>query len=111
MSDVHRHDEVRVIQVDHLASVRLGENEEITKKLCDKIDEKIDAYGNGDLPHAAEAVSLLWEVSKKSRHMVSVPQGANISVSLAPQYPPATNQFRLGRVHSPPATQTVLQGR
>ena len=108
---VRRYDEVRVIQVDHLASVRFGGNEETAKKLCDKIDEKVDAYASGDLPHAAEAVSLLWEVSKKSRHIVPVPQGANTSVSLAPQYPPATNQFRPGRVHWLPAPQTVLQRR
>lgn len=80
--NVYRYDEVRVIQVNHLASVRFGRNEETTRKLCDRIDEKVDVYANGDLRHAGDAVSLLWEVSKTRRHTTLVPQATTTSVRL-----------------------------
>lgn len=57
--------------INHLASVRFGVNEELTKDLCDKIDEKVDAYAAGELKYAADAMSLLWEVSKKGKRPVS----------------------------------------
>ena len=52
------------------------------RNLCDRIDEKVDAYANGDLGHAAEAVCLLWEVSKKRRHTGPVFRAASNSVRL-----------------------------
>ena len=79
-----RYDEVRTAQVDHLASVRFGVDEKITKNLCEKIDEKVDAYANGDLDHAAETMSLLWEVSKKDRHIVPATQTVGTSVRPPP---------------------------
>jgi len=85
--NLYRYDEVRVTQVDHLASVRFDRNEETTKNLCDKINEKVDAYANGDLRHATEVVSLLWEVSKKRRHTPLVPRAASTSVRLIPLVP------------------------
>lgn len=70
------------MQVKHLASVRFGVDEEVTKNLCEKIDEKVDAYANGVLNHAAEAMSLLWEASKTKRSG-PVPRGAT-GISVCP---------------------------
>ena len=87
--NVYRYDEVRIIQVDHLASVRCDRNEKTTKNLCDKIDEKVDAYANGDPRHAVDALSLLWDVSKKRKHTAPAPRAASTSVrltSLAPSH-------------------------
>ena len=66
-ADTFRYDEVRTAQINHLVSARFGGEEGATKNLCDKIDEKVDAYVAGDLKHATETMSLLWEVSKKDR--------------------------------------------
>ena len=77
---MYRYDEVRTIQVNHLASVRLGVDEGNTKKLCDKIDKKVDAYASGDLGHAAEAMSLLWEISQKDRTTGPAARATNTSV-------------------------------
>ena len=63
--NVYRYEEVRIMQVDYLASVRFGVDDKTTKRLCEKIDKKIDAYASGDLEYAGEAMSLLWEVSRK----------------------------------------------
>ena len=54
------------MQVEHLTHVRLSINEETSKNLCKEIDEKVDAYANGDLGYAAEVMSLLWGASRKS---------------------------------------------
>lgn len=80
---MYRYDEVRIAQVNHLASVRFGVDEKITKNLCEMIDEKVDAYANGDLDHAAETMSLLWEVSK-DRHIVPAAQTVGTSVRPPP---------------------------
>lgn len=82
-----RYNQVRLIQVNHLASARFGVSEEITKNLCDKIDEKVDAYSAGDLKHAVDAMSLLWEVSKKSKRPSPNTLSPSISVSPAPLLP------------------------
>ena len=70
------------MQINHLASARLGVNDEITKNLCDKIDEKVEAYAAGDLKHASDAMSLLWEVSKKGKRPapLAIPASAGTSV-------------------------------
>ncbi|KAF9778364.1 hypothetical protein BJ322DRAFT_495081 [Thelephora terrestris] len=91
-----RYDEVRAMQINHLASVRFGGDGAVKKKLCDEIDEKVDAYVAGDLKHAAEAVSLLWEASK-DRRPIAVPQNTSIFVRPAPFYHLATNTFRRHR--------------
>ena len=67
------------MQVDHLASVRFGGGEKVTKDLCDRIDEKVDAYVTGDLGHAVEATLLLWEASKKTQCSAPVPQSTSAS--------------------------------
>jgi hypothetical protein len=58
------------MQINHLASVRFVGGDKVVKDLCDEIDEKVDAYASGDLKHAAGAISLLWEASKKSRQSI-----------------------------------------
>lgn len=77
------------MQINHLASIRFGVNEELTKTLCDKIDEKVDAYAAGDLNHAGDAMSLLWDVSKKGKRPAPVPihHIATTSVRPAPLHP------------------------
>ena len=84
---VYRYEEVRITQVDHLASVQFGVDDETMEKLC-KINEKIDAYASGDLKHAGEAVSLLWEVLEKRRDS---PPVHSSSASLLSPHPRPTS--------------------
>jgi hypothetical protein len=51
------------MQVAHLASVTSVANKN-AKTLCDKIDEKVDNYANGDLDHAVDGIIHLWKLSK-----------------------------------------------
>ena len=52
------------MHVTRLASLLSPANESSVKDICDKLDEKIDCYVNGELDHAADAVSLLWKFSR-----------------------------------------------
>ena len=79
-----RYDEVRTAQVNHLVSARFGVNEGTTKNLCDKIDEKVDAYASGDLKHAVDTVSLLWEVSRKGKRQVPTSPFQSTNTSVRP---------------------------
>jgi len=62
---VNRYQEVRTVQVIHLASVWFRGGEESAERLGERIDEKVDSYANGELDHAMEAMTFLWELSRK----------------------------------------------
>ena len=53
------------MQVNHLLSIWLSGGEEEAKELHKKLDEKIDSYAAGELEHAAEAVSSIWDLARK----------------------------------------------
>ena len=57
-----RHDQIRDLYVTQLASVWLGDSTETTRA---SFDGKIDSFAEGELEHAAEMLSTLWEVVKK----------------------------------------------
>lgn len=60
-----RYEEIRKIQVRRLASVLAGVNEESAKRLCEKVEEKVESFANGDLDHAVDATVLLWKLSRE----------------------------------------------
>jgi len=53
------------MQAEHLVSVVYNADKESAKKLCDRVDEKVDSYANGDLDRAVDAITLLWKLSKE----------------------------------------------
>jgi hypothetical protein len=63
---VCRYDEIRSIQVNHLVSIWLSGGEEESKELHQKLDEKIDSYAAGELEHAAEAISSIWDLARNN---------------------------------------------
>jgi len=70
---VQRYDEIRTVQVARLVSVWLsggGESAALHKKL----DEKIDSYASGELEHAVEAISAIWDLSRKKGALPSTPR-------------------------------------
>ena len=53
------------VQVSQLASLWLRGDEESAQSIGQRADEKIDSYANGELDHAMEAMTLLWEHSRR----------------------------------------------
>lgn len=81
---VHRYDEIRTTQVNHLVSVWLSGSEKESKELHKKLDEKIDSYATGELEHAAEAISSIWDLACKDEALPAVPkdyEGSQYSMS------------------------------
>lgn len=64
MVDANRYEDVRTIHVNRLAFILARADENSAKTLCEKFDEKIDCFANGDLDHAEDAVTHLWKLSK-----------------------------------------------
>ena len=52
---VYRYSEIRTLQVGHLLSKWLSGVEE-SKAIREKLEEKIDSYGEGKLDHAVDAI-------------------------------------------------------
>jgi len=69
------------MQTEHLVSVVSRANNESAETLCEKIDEKVDSYANGDLDHAVDVITLLWKLSKGDRRPSPVSPVAANSVS------------------------------
>ena len=82
--------------MEHLASARFGVDEETTENLCKEIDEKVDAYANGNLEYAAEVLSLLWKFSRKRDPMPPAPFPTPQSGSMIPipVFPPPHSRPR-----------------
>ena len=94
------------MQVEHLVSMVSGADSKSAKNLCEKIDEKVDSYANGDLDHAVDAITLLWKLSKGDRRP-SPPVAAN-SVS----QPPLTinpSTYRQGQSTPNPANRGPVE--
>lgn len=73
--------------VNHLASVLSGANEDSAKDLCGRIDEKIDSYANGDLDHAVDAITLLWQLAKAGGPSPPVPVPSDEISEVSPLIP------------------------
>jgi len=74
LTRVRRYDEIRTVQVTHLVSVWLSGGEE-SEALHRNLDEKIDNYAAGKLGHAVEAVSSIWDLSRKKETLPSISRG------------------------------------
>ena len=61
----HRYQEVMSAQINYLASVWFRSDAQSAVGLGERIDEKVDSYANGESNHAAEAMVLLWELSRE----------------------------------------------
>lgn len=70
---VRRYDEIRTVQAVHLMSVWVSGGEK-SRTLHENLDEKLDSYAAGELGHAVEAVSLIWDLSRGRVALPSVPQ-------------------------------------
>ena len=80
-----RYDQIRDLYTSQLASVWIGDSTEATRA---SFDRKIDSFAEGELEHAAEMLSTLWEVVKKPGG-ITVPSNspATESVPVLPSLP------------------------
>ena len=58
-----RYDEVRNIYLEQLEFVWMDDS--TTEPTRAKVGEKIDSFVEGDLEHATETLSALWEIANK----------------------------------------------
>jgi len=63
LTERRRHDEIRSLYIDRLASVLVEDSTAETTHVS--VDKKIDSFVEGDLQHAAEILSALWEIASK----------------------------------------------
>jgi hypothetical protein len=74
----HRYDEIRSLYVDQLASVWMGDSTTVTTRVS--VDKKIDSFVEGDLEHATEMLSALWEIVNKDGD-ITAPSNTSSTVS------------------------------
>ncbi|KAF9645618.1 hypothetical protein BDM02DRAFT_3271586 [Thelephora ganbajun] len=85
-----KYEDIRTMQVNHLASVLSSADEVSAKDLCGKVDEMVDNYANGDLDHAMDAIILLWKLAKEPRR--SPPASPVARSSVRPTSGPANQR-------------------
>jgi len=81
----HRYDEIRDLYTNQLASVWMEDS--TTEETRARIEEKIDSFYEGDLEHATEVLSALWEIVNKDGN-IAAPSKSSPSVGPFPfSYP------------------------
>ena len=75
-----RYDEVRNLYIDQLAVAWMDCGTTETTRA--KVEEKIDSFSEGDLEHATEILSRLWEIASKDAD-VKAPSNTTPAVSSA----------------------------
>ena len=94
------------MHVNHLVLVLSRANEQSAKTLCERIDEKVDCYANGDLDHAADAITHLWKLSKVGRPSPLDLSSPPSRPSRAPPHQPSPPSRPSPRRRSPPSPST-----
>ena len=74
----HRYDEIRSLYVNQLAFILAQDS--TTEETRAGVDEKIDSFYEGDLEHATEALSALWEIVNKDG-IIAAPSSTPSTVS------------------------------
>ena len=74
----HRYDEIRSLYVDQLAHIWMEDSTETTRA---SVNKKVDSFAEGDLEHATEMLSALWEIANKDG---DVKAPANTSQAVSP---------------------------
>ena len=68
-----RYEEIRSMQINRLLSVWLSGSEK-SGEIHKKLGEKIDSYAAGELEHAAEAISSIWDLAQTNEALPSIPK-------------------------------------
>ena len=73
------------MEVIHLLSIWLSGSGEESKAIRKKLDEKIDSYAAGELEHAEEAISSIWDLARKKEPLPPIPKGERESPKPTPE--------------------------
>ena len=71
---MNSYEQIRIMHTHRLVSDLSRADEKSVKDMCEKIDEKIDRYSNGDLDYAVDAVTLLWKLSMAAGYPPPAPE-------------------------------------
>jgi hypothetical protein len=87
-----RYGEVRSLYINQLAHAVMEDSTMATTRA--NVDKKVDGFARGDLEHATEVLSALWEMANKGGD-VKPPTNESSTVSLASVLP----RLSCGSVH------------
>ena len=79
LTERSRYDEIRGLYIDQLAFTWMEDSTTETTRAS--VDKKIDNFVEGDLEHATEMLSALWEIANKDGD-IKAPSNASPAVSL-----------------------------
>jgi len=77
----HRYDEMRSLYINQLAFILMDDS--TTEATLIGVDEKINSFYEGDLEHATEVLSALWEIMNKDGD-IAAPSSTPSAVSRLP---------------------------
>ena len=102
-----RYDDVRSLYVDQLAFIWMEDSTTETTRAG--VDKKIDSFAEGDLEHAAEMLSALWEIVNKDGD-IKAPAKTSSTVSPFRFHLPHVMQERSLHVDRPHKPRVPLTG-
>ena len=80
LTERRRYDEIRDLFIDQLAFIWMKDSTTETTRAS--VDKKIDSFFEGDLEHAAETLSALWEIANRDGD-IKAPSNDSPVVSLS----------------------------
>ena len=81
LTECHSYDEIRSLYISQLAFVLMEDS--TTEATRVRVDEKIDSFYEGDLEHATDVLSALWEMVNKDGD-ITAPSSTLPAVSCFP---------------------------
>ena len=73
-----RHEDIRNLYANHLAYTWMEDSTAETTRIS--VAEKVDSFAEGELEHAKDILSALWEIANKDTD-VKPPEGTSSTVS------------------------------
>ena len=77
----------------HLLNVWLSGSVEESKAVRQGLEEKIDSYAAGELRHAADAISCIWEISNKEDPVLPGPSSSALHSDKSPSILTGVTEF------------------
>ena len=85
LTERRRYEEMKDLYVNQLATVWINDSTAETTRVS--FDKKIDSFVKGDVEHAAEMLSALWDIMNKDGDIIA-PSNTSPAVSLFRSYLP-----------------------
>jgi len=95
LTDRGRYDEIRSLYIDQLVSVWMNSSTAITTRI--NFNSNFDSFAKGELGHATEMLSTLWEVINRDEE-IKTPLNTSPAVSLGLAFFRAARECSLHRI-------------